>query len=182
MTSLRILLLAISMPIAAQSGVVQAQTTSHRQNPPAVLTVNAPVKNLLEGYHNWTHRRLGSASPDMIKTYMPFIDVYSPSGVSIYHGIGSAKNAAFIHALPNNIPHGKVAQTDTARPTLQEAIDMFPELATYKIKPASGNIYTIFAVTFPDNDQCKAQNDAMDQLKARAQNTGLRVIEVRILK
>jgi|SRR5581483_1239304 len=181
MTSLRVLLLVISMPIAAQLGVAQAQTSSHRQNPPAVFTVNAPIKNLLEGYHTWTHRRLGSASPDMIKTYMPFIDVYSPSGVSIYHGIGSAKNAAFIHALPGNIPHGKAAQTD-ARPTLQEAIDMFPELATYKIKPDSGNIYTIFAVTFPDNEQCKAQNEAMDQFKARAQSAGLRVIEVKILK
>src|ERR1041385_8139802 len=129
MTSLRVLLLVISMQIAAQSVAVQAQTTSHQQNLPAVLTVNAPIKNLLEGYHSWTHRRLGSASPDMIKTYMPFIDVYSPSGVSIYHGIGSAKNAAFIQALPGNIPHGKVAETDAARPTLQEAIDMFPELA-----------------------------------------------------
>ncbi|HEY1938732.1 MAG TPA: hypothetical protein VGJ33_12415 [Candidatus Angelobacter sp.] len=182
MTSLRVLLVIISAYIAAQSGAVQAQTTSYQQNTPAVLTVNAPVKTLLEGYHSWTHRRLGSASPDMIKTYMPFIDVYSPSGVSIYHGIGSAKNAAFIHDFPSDIPHGNVTQTDSARPTLQEAIDMFPELATYKIKPDSGNIYTIFAVTFPDNDQCKAQNDAMDQLKARAQNTGLRVIEVKILK
>jgi hypothetical protein len=182
MTSLRVFLLAISIYIAAQSGVVQAQTTSHQQNPPAALTVNAPVKNLLEGYHSWTHRHLGSASPNQIKTIMPFIDVYSPSGVSIYHGEGSAKNAAFIHALPGNIPNGKVAETNAARPTLQEAVDMFPELATYKIKPDPGNIYTIFAVTFPDCDPCKAQNDAMDQLRARAQNTGLRVIEVRILK
>ena len=182
MTSFRILLLVVSMNITAQPGVVQAQTGSHQQDSPAVLTVNAPVKNLLEGYHNWTHRHLGSASPDMIKTYMPFIDVYSSAGVSIYHGIGSAKNAAFIHALPGDIPHGKVAQADTSRPTLQEAIDMFPELSTYKITPNSENKYTIFAVTFPNNDQCKAQNDAMDQLKIRAQSTGLHVIEVKILK
>jgi hypothetical protein len=181
MTSLRVLLLVISMHIAAQSGLVQAQTTSHQQNPPAVLTVKAPIRNLLEGYHSWTHRQLGSAAPNEIKTIMPFIDVYSPSGVSIYHGEGSAKNAAFIQALPGNIPHGKVV-ANAARPTLQEAINMFPELATYKIKPDPENIYTIFAVTFPDCDPCKPQNDAMDQLKARAQNAGLRVIEVKILK
>jgi hypothetical protein len=153
MTRLHVLLLAISMHIAAQSGGAQAQTTSHRKNPPAVLTVTAPVRNLLQGYHSWTHRHLGSAAPDMIKTYMPFIDVYSPSGVSIYHGVGSATNAAFIHALPGNIPHGKVVKTNTDRPTLQEALDMFPELATYKIKP-DGNIYTILAVTFPDSGPC----------------------------
>jgi hypothetical protein len=170
------------MQIAAQSGVVQAQTTSHQQNPPAVLTVNATLQNLYDGYHSWTHRHLGSASPNVIKTFMPFIDVYSPSGVSIYHGEDSDKNATFIHALPSNIPHGNVVKTNAARPTLQEAIDMFPELATYKINSGPENVYTIFAVTFPDTERCKAQNDAMVQLKARAQNTALRVIEVRILK
>lgn len=138
----------------------------------------ASVDDLLNGYDLWS-----SHHPNVLPHDKPFnldvpsIDLYSPSGTSIYHGVDSEKNAAFLRALPGGIG---LAKTIEVRPSLKEAIEMF---ADFKVRGATllaDKRYTVFALTYPDWDRCKAQNDAMAKLRERADKIGVRVLEVRL--
>jgi len=113
---------------------------------------------------------------------VPAVDLYSPLGVSVYHGTDSSSNAAFIRALPTSIPQAKKGNTDELRPTLQEALALIPELAQYSAVRLPKHQYTLFALTFIDQARCKAQNEAIQGLKDRAQRAGIRVIEVQLHK
>ncbi|MGH9897695.1 MAG: hypothetical protein ACRD4L_02435 [Pyrinomonadaceae bacterium] len=109
---------------------------------------------------------------------MPNMDLYSPSGISIYYGEDSATNAAFLRTLPQAISSTK--KTDVARPSLKEAIEMFPALKAQEGALLADKRYTVFAVTYPDWDHCKDQNEAVAKLRKRAGQLKIRIIEVRI--
>lgn len=113
----------------------------------------------------------------VVKIHFPILDFYSAAGVSIYHGDDSAKNAAFIRALPRSIAGTK---TESLRPTLKEAIEMFPGLKKREQALLSGSRYTAFVITYPGWERCKAQNDAIAELKKRSREAGVHVIEVEI--
>ncbi len=167
----------------------------------AVITIKAPLDELMRGYLLWMHRhpevrrqaQLASppapessnsnleAGPLLVE--MPSIDLYSPLGISLYHGTESEENAAFIRALPDGIQHRRAPkQTNEVRPTLREAMEMFAEFKPYEAAPPAKKEYTVFALTYPGTPFCKAQNDAIQQLKNRARRTGICVIEVRLHK
>lgn len=132
----------------------------------------------LQGIAKPDSERSNDRPPLLIRT--PSVDLYSPSGVSLYHGTKSEENAAFIRALPLGIQEGKTKKTNEIRPTLQEAMGMFPEFDPYKSMPTGKNLSTVFVLAFPDLVDCKAQDGAIQELKSRAHGLGIRVIEVRI--
>jgi hypothetical protein len=135
---------------------------------------------MVTGYLRWEHKHpeaTQNGKPLMLA--MPSIDLYSPSGVSLHHGADSEKNAAFLRALPRTL---REARTDEVRPSLKEAIEMFAELKAQEAGLLSDKEYTVFAVTYPDSGLCKAQNDAIEKLRGRAHQLGVRILEVRLHK
>ena len=111
-------------------------------------------------------------------TSVPFIDLYSPSGISVFHGEDPTGNAAFLRALPSSAAGMKKA--GSFRPTLKEAIEMIPSLRAHEQRLLSGGKYTLFAVTYPNSRRCFPQNRAVDELRLRAQKVGMRLIEVEV--
>jgi hypothetical protein len=116
----------------------------------AITIVDARFQELAQGYMQWRHRHpeatrqapqeipdprqdvprrdpASDSQPPPLIVRMPSIDLYSPSGFSVYHGAVSKENAAFIIALPRDIPRGDATTPHEVRPTLQEAVEMFPE-------------------------------------------------------
>jgi hypothetical protein len=197
----RVFLLAVLLPLAVQLNAVQAE--SDKRPTATVLTLESTLQELMQGYLRWMHRHPeathqtqplipapaqglpnhdSEAGPGVVplQIRMPSIDLYAPSGVSLYHGTDSEKNAAFLRALPRGIPQRNTATTDEVRPTLQEATEMFAGLKPYEAAPSVQKGYTVFALTYPDKDRCKPQNDAIQELESRAQRIGIRVIEIRL--
>jgi hypothetical protein len=66
------------------------------------------------------------------------------------------------------------------RPSLKEAIEMFSEFKAQEEALLADKRYTVFAVTYPDWDHCKEQNEAVAKLRARGAQTNIRVLEVRL--
>jgi hypothetical protein len=111
----------------------------------------------------------------VVSAHFPVLDLYAPTGLSIYHGDDSAKNAAFIQGLPKSIAGSSV---NTLRPTLKEAIEMIPSFRAQKQTLLASKQYTAFVITYPDWDRCKAQNDAIAELRKHSQEIGVRILEV----
>jgi hypothetical protein len=201
----RILLLSILFTWAMQTTVLQSEVAKRPTE--KVVTIEASQDEVLRGYLEWVHRHpevmqhktspivptarpqftgqpseaaADGVTPLLIGT--PSIDLYSPSGVSLYHGTDSEKNGAFIRDLPRALQQRNTEKITEVRPTLQEAIEMFSELAPYRAASSAKNEYTIFALTFTDRPFCRSQNDAVEQLKGRARELGIRVIEIRLRK
>jgi hypothetical protein len=142
--------------------------------------IEASVQELTAGFLKWEQHYPGATTPGKpMMIAIPSIDLYSPSGVSLYHGGDSEKNASFIRDLPGNIPHAK---TEEVRPSFQEALEMFDALKSQKALSPAGHQYTVFALTYAGADFCKAQNDAIQQLRSRAGQIGIRILEVRLHK
>ena len=141
-------------------------------------TINVSVEDFTKGYLEWMkHHPDAVQSGQQLKLEMPAIDLYSPSGSSIYHGTDSARNAIFLRSLPQGI---RGAKTTGIRPSLREAIEMFPEFKAQEDALLAGKRYTVFAVTYPDWDHCREQNEAVAKLRARATQANIRVLEVRL--
>lgn len=111
---------------------------------------------------------------------MPYLELYSPSGISLYRGTNAEQNAAFLRELPHGMPTKSTTDSEELRPTFQEYMNMNPKLKPYFPRILAKKEATIFAVTFPDKPFCKAQNEAMQQFKSRANSINVRVIEVRL--
>jgi hypothetical protein len=200
-----VILLSLLFRFVAWPAAEQVRITEQPSASSDVVTIEAPLVELNQRYLRWIHHHpevmqqpkplipppppgewpnssAGSnrdVTPLLIR--MPSIDLYSPTGVSLYHGTDSDKNAKFIRGLPHGIPSGSAVTADELRPTLQEAMEMFSELKQYASAPAAKKEYTVFALTYPDVTR-KAQNEAMEELKNRAGRIGFRVIEVRLQK
>lgn len=199
-------LLATSV-LTISSGATRSNTLQRPRNRRVTkglvaVTVNAPVQELLTAYVHWLAAQPATSSkpkplmpapsgghlqggqtasqqtPGII--HMPSLDLYAASGISLYHSEDPQKNPAFIQDLPSNLTKlgGK---PDEVRPTLKEAIGMFTELKPYQSAILASERDTIFALTFPaDVARCQGQDMAVKQLKGRAREIGLNVIEVRL--
>jgi hypothetical protein len=185
-----------------QTSTAQTKSSQRPASSVAVVTVDVPTDELLLGYLRLEQQHPGvipqpqhplipapqqgalhsqsaathSEAPPALK--IPSLDLYSASGVSVYHDTDSEKNAAFIRGLPRSI---RQAKTDEVRPTLREAMEMFTELKPYEAAPVSKHEYTVFVLTVPDKASCKAQNEAIQELTSRV-GLDIRVIEVRLQK
>ena len=146
----------------------------------SIDVIDASAEELMEGYLQWQQQHAMSAPPAKpLKLDMPAIDLYSPAGVSIFYGADSGANAAFLLSLPESI---RTARTSAPRPSLKEAIEMFPQLKAHETTLLADKRYTVFAVTYPDWSRCKEQNEAITKLRERGKRTVIRIIEVRLHK
>ena len=155
-----------------------------------VFVVDVPIQEWLDDYLGWAHRHpeilhpsgpartpqqnTRSNEPLMLK--MPYLELYSSSGSSLYRGTGAKHNAEFLHKLQSQMPSGPVP-TDDLRPTLREYTSMIAQLRVYQAELRSKNEPTILAVTFPDKPFCQAQNAAM---KPWEKQSRIRVVEIRL--
>jgi hypothetical protein len=145
-----------------------------------VLTVQSGLTEMFQGYSVWgkKHPALDDSGT---KVHMPSIDLYSPKGESIYHGVNSEKNAEFIRTFSPSEPQKNAGKMAEVRPTLSEALAIFPEFKPYITAILAKREYTFFAMTYPDEPLTKAQNEAIQQLKSSARKFGIRILEVQVL-
>lgn len=154
--------------------------TLQSENPTPLQTfqVNSPQKSHQKQAFDSI---AGPAQPSHpLKLRMPSIDIYSPSGASLYYGTNSARNAAFIRAIRHGDLFKNLPKPIQLRPTLQEAMSILPELKRYSSILQGNKKYTILAMTYPGTGMCEAQNEAMEQLNHRVRTLGIRVIEVQL--
>jgi hypothetical protein len=171
---LLIIVTLLRFPTNSQTAGKQTQGTHD-------FIVNASVEELAHGYLGWfSHQSNTSDDSKTHRIEMPSLDVYSPSGVSLYFGNDSTANATLIRKLPGSLPK---QGTSVTRPSLTEFIDMFHELKPQKGQLLSEQRYTVFAVTYPNWGRCKEQNEAIAQLRERRQQIpNIQIIEVRLHK
>ena len=189
MFKLSFFLLALFSPLAGQKPV----SGSNGQLPPSsIVSIKAPVYELLKGYQEWIPRHPDTVPKSMSSkptlptpeapTFllrMPSIDLYSPSGVSVYHDTNCEQNAAYIRSLQKT--HRSTGNNSEQRPTLREAIGMFKELADYRVESQVEN-YTLLAVTYPENVKCDAQDEAIQHIRSDAINYKIRIIQIQLRK
>lgn len=125
--------------------------------------------------------------------WLPQMDLYAPSGDSIYYSTTAAKNANFLGTLPAGIRWAKAHKTPVPRPTLKEALSMFVELRPYIPSLSDSKRYTIFALSLIGTPskapsgrlryserQSKIQDVALEKIERRARQIGVRVISVQL--
>jgi hypothetical protein len=160
--------------------VVFLYGTTTKSNHLNNIVVSASVEEMTNGYLDWLeHHPEPTAAGKPQKILMPTLDLYSPTGTSIYFGTDSGANAAFVHTLPQGITN--VGMTEP-RPSLKEAIEMFSELRAKENALLADKRYTLFAVTYLNWERSKQQNEAVEELRRRISSTNIRIIEVRLHK
>jgi hypothetical protein len=197
----RFLVLSFVISLALSAKPAQTKPNGRAATSTRVITVDVPISEAGNAFLAWLQlhpeaapqpkpiipapsqglqgpQKESGSKPLMIQT--PSIDLYSPSGVSLYHGTDSEKNAAFIRDLPRSIREVKRPETNDIRPTLKEIVEMFAELKPYEADILAGKQDTIFALTLFDTARCKAQNDAMQELRRQPSEVGVRIVEVRL--
>jgi hypothetical protein len=198
-----LLVLLASQSRASQTNMPQRATSST-----VVITIQAPLMELLTGLLPWAIQHPGalpqhqdrpiipaasgqfpsqqsqsSSGGTAYAVQVPYIDLYSSSGTSIYYGDQPTQNAAFIDALPASIHQAELQKTRPTRPSLKEVVQMLSELKPYEASILSGKKYILFSVTGPTTEaKNKTQVAAIEQLEKRAQKVGIRIIEVQVHK
>jgi hypothetical protein len=153
-------------------------TTQHAAS--SSYVANATVEELSGGYLKWIGAHPKAVPADKrLKVLVPILDLFSPSGISLYHGEDSVANAAFLRTFPKGMDGPKQVGL---RPSLKEAIEMFSELRSKEDALLADKRYTIFAITYLDWEPCKDQNEAVSKLRERKGQANMRVIEVRLHK
>jgi hypothetical protein len=148
---------------------------------PSSIVVTAPVHELLSHYLNWAHHHPGvfkrdpSGNPEPINIPTAYIELFSPSGASLYRGTSDKENAAFLQRLEHSIPsQGSILQ-DREYPTLDEYLGMLDELKPFQSKILSSNKYVLFATTYRNESMCEAQNEVLQHFHGGA---NLEIVEV----
>jgi len=188
--------------LSAASQLLLAQTQPGPHHDAAVITVQSPISEVMDGYHNLTihHPELNktssgapshsatmpfsndAAEKPSLEIRMPSIDLYSPAGISLFHGTSVATNASFIRGFQPNIPLKSAQSMTEFRPTLAEALAIFKELAPYAGRILARKHYTIFVMTYPNVPSYKPQDDALEVLMQHAQQMRVQVVEVQLIR
>jgi hypothetical protein len=112
--------------------------------------------------------------PLLVRT--PSIDLYAPSGISILYSTSAAGNPGKIPVLVDHgLPRTGVSVGEF-RPTLKEALQMFPPLRQFE-NHLSG--YVLFALTCSE-PRCDGQRQAIRRLQTLPRLRRLSVIEVNL--
>jgi hypothetical protein len=113
------------------------------------------------------------SSPLLVRT--PSIDVYAPTGISVLHSTDPAANPEIIRSVAERgLP--KKQSSNEVRPTLAEALQMFPKLQPAGVR---ADEYVLFALTCPEK-RCDAQRRAIEELHGKPGWKGLKIIEVNL--
>lgn len=110
---------------------------------------------------------------------MPSIDLYAPSGESVFYNAGDGDlNAHYLKSLVTDLHKPGIPRMDTPRPSLKEAIEMFPELARDRDTLLNSHAYVVFALTYANWKPAESQNTALLQLKMHCKTLGIYVVEI----
>jgi hypothetical protein len=154
------------------------QRVSSENIPVVTVTVNVPTGDWLEDYMGWIRihpEAKKQASSNILTLDMPYLEFFSPDGLSLYRGGNDEQNAAFLEGLQHEIPSHSLVTGNTLRPSLDEYVKMINQLKPYESALLDGKKFTIFAVTYRDKAMCKLQNAALRQFGSRP---NIRVIEI----
>ncbi len=113
------------------------------------------------------------------KVWIPFLDIYSPSGVIVYHGEHTDANRALevLEALPKikgASPDAKLYMT------LPEVLDLSPDLKKLKTSILDNHNYVVgFNLTFQSRRRFKSaiQNAAVNALKKQLR-TNIDIVQI----
>lgn len=157
-------------------GLVLATVSLSTPNPSSDIA-HASREQMTDGFLRWADTL--PKDQRTIRLGMPAIDVYSRSGTLLYHGQDAAKNAAFLRAFPDSLSGAKPSEQ---RPPLKTIVEMFPEFMRDEPRLLDGSKYTVVAYTYVGWDVAKPQDDAINDLRKRAAQSSVRVLEVRMPK
>ena len=115
-------------------------------------------------------------SPRQIRIKLPSIDIYDARGALVYHGEGADGNAAVVNSLPRQI---RALRPSGTHPNLKDALEMTPNFANVRSSILSGGRYTVLALSSSSQcSKCPLQNEAVANLKKRASQSNLNVLEL----
>jgi hypothetical protein len=170
--SLPILLLVI---FSAQI-VSPAQVTN---NSPAIIFVDLSVNSWLDNYLHLAKIKVkqdeSGDSPMHLMLGMPYLELFSPTGESLYRGSNAEQNAAFLHDLQHAIPSRPVPSSSDWHPSLRDYVVIAPPLQSYQSQIFNSRQLTLLAVTYTDKPFCQAQNVALKQF---ATHPNIRIVEI----
>lgn len=145
------------------------------------IVVKVAVQDWLTSYLDWTHNHPGTLKQDAEGSYepltlpMPYIELFSPSGESLYRGGSDKENAAFLDGIKHDFPPRSSPEQASLKPSLSDLLAMVSELKPYRSELLQDKRYKLFAITYLDKPICHDQNEAMQRLTKRAD---LQVIEM----
>lgn len=132
-----------------------------------------PFRAHLREYTNWASGHAAQLGKK-VTMYLPFVDIYDPAGISVYHGEDPAKNAEILRNLdrtiPENTPH-------PIRPTLTEYVRMVPDFKGRESAILAPQGYAILSVTVRGSARCAIQNDEIARIR-RSGKMAFKVLEV----
>jgi hypothetical protein len=161
----------------------------YRERPLAAVAPDRqePVAPGLSGPKSGTQRSM------TLPLRLPSMDLYAPSGTSVYYSTSAAKNAHLLRALPAGARGAEAQRTPVPRPTLKEALSMFPELKPYVPELLASKGYTVFALSLVgarsealsaqlrfSERQSKVQDAALQEFERRARQARVRVVRVEL--
>lgn len=178
-----ILLILVLLPMGLRAQTVQGVAPSDTS---VAITVDVPLGDWLERYRQWASRDRGASQGEAtpprtqqpVMLGMPYLEYFSPTGTSLYRGSTAEANAAFILDLQEHgAKQGKALTPDPSRPSLLEYFDLAPQLKQYERKVMSKNRFVLLSIVFPDKPFCKAQSDAIRQLRDQP---NVQIIEIHL--
>jgi hypothetical protein len=214
-------LLIFFLGLLALPGAARRRSSPASSAKPYVVSVRAPVLEEMQAFLFWCVKRHPSAIPwyrqrslalanqstgtspgpapsksssgTTIQLPIPTVDLYAPSGSSIYYSKSAAKNAKFLRSLPEGISWARAHKPLEIRPTLRAAMGMLRELKPYAAGVLAQKRYVIFAVSLTGaaakaptaherylEAQSKIQNAALQEFERRARRTRITVISVQL--
>jgi len=154
----------------------------------APIFIDAATHQWLDGYLSWVHhnpkaKSLLDSSTSSAPTLMlntPYLELFSPSGKSLYRGDDAKKNAVFIRTLEHGIPLSLSPLLSGDKPSIEDYVHIFPALRQYQTSIFSQKKYILFSITWPYKPDCMANNDALHEFESSDMSGGIQVIIVRL--
>jgi hypothetical protein len=153
------LLLLGSMPPSGRA------TSATEAVSPAVM-VDLPVQLWTDDYLAWMKQRVAKEHSDTgaapVMLGMPYLELFSPTGKSLYRGSAADKNASFLTRLSaSSYTASGPGDLSEGHPGLADYFTFIGELRPFKQQVFVQKKMVLLAVTFPDKAFCKAQNEAL---------------------
>jgi hypothetical protein len=138
------------------------------------------AQNYAYAYGAWAMSHLKDTSDKRLDLVVPSVDIYDSSGATIYHGQKVENDVGVLENLPQRV---QGLRASGLRPSLSEALEMFPELAKEKSSILSAGRYSVISITASAGcPKCGRQDEAIAKLKRLAARANINVLEVRLFQ
>jgi hypothetical protein len=108
---------------------------------------------------------------------MPYLELFSPDGHSLYRGENALQNASFLRELQHTVPIRGNVMTSEWHPSLHDYFDLVASLKPYESRMLADKHFTLLAVTYPDRPFCQPENDALQQF---ASQPNIQIVVIRL--